>query len=244
MSGKLPSKFLDWSGKYPGNGQGMFGQCPGHVRRNFRDVVRDLLRKCPVTFQEMARTHPGNIRKIAWICPERLDRLPPGLTDSKKLTARQRADIETRLCGPDEGHFYAIYHSSVAEIDEKGILPATFAAMSAAVRDVAGQLQQAGYPNPPSLLVDGNLLPEFGFRARAIIKGDSLSLSIAAASILAKQTRDRLMGELAVKYPAYGWEKNAGYGTPAHQHAIAGHGITPHHRRSYAPIKRFLQTGH
>jgi ribonuclease HII len=116
--------------------------------------------------------------------------------------------------------------------------------MSAAARDVAGQLQQAGYPNPPSILVDGNLLPELGFRARAIIKGDSLSLSIAAASILAKQSRDRLMGELAIKYPAYGWEKNAGYGTPAHQHAIAGHGITPHHRRSYAPIKRFLQTGH
>ena len=179
-----------------------------------------------------------------WICPDGLDRLPPGLTDSKKLTARQRADIENRLRCPDEGHFYAIYHSSVAEIDEKGILPATFAAMSAAARDVAGQLQQAGYPNPPSILVDGNLLPEFGFRARAIIKGDSLSLSIAAASILAKQSRDRLMGELAVKYPAYGWEKNAGYGTPAHQHAIAGHGITPHHRRSYAPIKRFLQTGH
>ena len=178
-----------------------------------------------------------------WICPDALAALPDKLTDSKKLSASQRADIETQLCSPKFGHIYAVQHSSGAEIDEMGILPATFKAMCAAVESIALQLSQKGYNAPACVLVDGNLLPAMPYRAKAIIKGDSKSLSIAAASILAKQSRDRVMTALSAAYPMYGWERNAGYGTKAHQLALDEHGVTPHHRRSYAPIKRLLKTG-
>ena len=178
-----------------------------------------------------------------WICPEYRDTLPAKLTDSKKLTAPQRADIEAELCNLANGHLFAIHHSPVDEIDRMGILPATFKAMQAVAIRLSEQLLNAGHATAPSFLVDGNLLPELPFRARAIIKGDSLSLSIAAASIIAKQSRDRLMTELAAEYPEYGWHTNAGYGTQTHQHALRRYGVTVHHRRSYAPIRRYLQTG-
>lgn len=177
-----------------------------------------------------------------WICPERRDNLPAKLTDSKKLTALQRAAIEDELCSPANGHLFAIHHSSVDEIDRLGILPATFKAMQAVANNLSEQLLNAGHRQPPSFLVDGNLLPELPFRARAIIKGDSLCLSIAAASVIAKQSRDRLMTDLAAEYPEYGWHTNAGYGTQAHQQALRAYGITDHHRRSYAPIRRYMQT--
>ena len=128
------------------------------------------------------------------------------------------------------------------EIDRLGILPATFKAMQAVAIRLSEQLKNAGHATP-SFLVDGNLLPELPFRARAIIEGDSLSLSIAAASIIAKQSRDRLMTDLAAEYPEYGWHTNAGYGTQTHQQALRRYGVTDHHRRSYAPIRRYLQTG-
>ena len=178
-----------------------------------------------------------------WICPAARDNLPATLTDSKKLTAPQRADIEAELCNPAIGHLFAIHHSPVDEIDRLGILPATFKAMQAVATNLSEQLLNAGHIQPPSVLVDGNLLPELPFRARAIIKGDSLSLSIAAASIMAKQSRDRLMTDLAAEYPEYGWHTNAGYGTQTHQQALRNYGVTRHHRRSYAPIRRYLQTG-
>ena len=178
-----------------------------------------------------------------WICPEHRDTLPAKLTDSKKLTASQRADIEAELCNPANGHLFAIHHSPVDEIDRLGILPATFKAMQAVAIRLSEQLLNAGHATAPSFLVDGNLLPELPFRARAIIKGDSLSLSIAAASIIAKQSRDRLMTDLAAEYPEYGWHTNAGYGTQTHQQALRRYGVTDHHRRSYAPIRRYLQTG-
>ena len=178
-----------------------------------------------------------------WICPSALHALPDKLTDSKKLSAAQRAEIEAQLCYPEFGHIYSVQHSAVAEIDEMGILPATFKAMCAAVDSVALQLSQNGYSSPAYVLVDGNLLPTMPYPAKAIIKGDSKSFSIAAASILAKQSRDKVMTNLAADYPVYGWERNAGYGTKPHQLALREHGVTPHHRRSYAPIKRLLQIG-
>ena len=93
---------------------------------------------------------------------------------------------------------------------------------------------------PDHALVDGNRLPELPCPARAVVGGDGKSLSIAAASIVAKVTRDRIMGLLAARYPGFGWERNAGYGTAEHRTALAALGVTPHHRRSYAPVLKIL----
>ena len=92
------------------------------------------------------------------------------------------------------------------------------------------------------VLVDGNLLPPLNVDCKAVVKGDSRSLSIAAASILAKQARDEIMHDLAATYPDYGWQTNAGYGTKGHQIALAQFGVTCHHRKSFAPIKNLLKT--
>ena len=96
---------------------------------------------------------------------------------------------------------------------------------------------------PDLALVDGNRVPDLPCPARAVIGGDGLSLSIAAASIVAKVTRDRLMARLGSRYPGFGWERNAGYGTPEHQAALKRLGVTPHHRRSFAPIIKMLSPG-
>jgi ribonuclease HII len=96
---------------------------------------------------------------------------------------------------------------------------------------------------PATLLIDGKFIPSFkGINGYPVIGGDSKSLSIAAASILAKVKRDTLMEELGREYPFYGWEKNAGYGTPQHQSALKAHGVTPHHRRSFAPIRALVES--
>ena len=124
---------------------------------------------------------------------------------------------------------------SAQEIDEINILQASFLAMRRALDEVI----KKGF-TPQAVLIDGNRLPDWEMEKYAIIGGDAKSLSIAAASILAKVTRDRIMAELAQKYPHYGWEKNAGYGTKAHQEGLQRYGITPEHRRSYAPIKKLL----
>lgn len=99
------------------------------------------------------------------------------------------------------------------------------------------------YPDKPGndgwlALVDGNQKPRLPCDIQTVVKGDSLSLSIAAASILAKVTRDRIMNDLCAQYPMYGWSKNAGYGTALHLKALTEHGITNHHRKSFAPIKQ------
>jgi ribonuclease HII len=101
-------------------------------------------------------------------------------------------------------------------------------------------MTRAVLPLSPSFyIVDGKLLlPDVSIKGQALVKGDQISYSIAAASILAKETRDRIMKHLAKDYPQYGWERNAGYGTPQHKAALIRYGITPHHRKSYAPIKR------
>jgi ribonuclease HII len=159
------------------------------------------------------------------------DCVPEGLADSKALPAARRARIAARL------PLVALGEASVAEIDALNIRQATFLAMQRAVAALAARI------GPPAVvLVDGNALPRLDHPARAIVKGDAQVAVIAAAAIAAKVARDRLMAELAADHPAYGWERNKGYGTAEHQAALARHGITIHHRRSFAPIARLCDT--
>ncbi|HXZ00519.1 MAG TPA: ribonuclease HII [Stellaceae bacterium] len=156
--------------------------------------------------------------------------LRQGLDDSKKLSREEREDFARRLedCGAEIG----IGAASVLEIDRRNILQATLAAMGRAV---------AALPRRPEIaLVDGNVPPPLPCPVRTVIGGDGLSLSIAAASVIAKVTRDRLMRRLALRYGGYGWETNVGYGTPEHQQALKLLGLTPHHRRSFAPVQLVL----
>jgi ribonuclease HII len=154
-----------------------------------------------------------------------------GLDDSKKLTPEEREEFASLLerC---EGAAIGIGAASVIEIDRRNILRATLAAMCRAV---------AALPLPPAVaLVDGNVPPPLPCPVRTVVGGDGLSLSIAAASVIAKVTRDRLMRRLALRYGGYGWETNVGYGTPEHQQALKLLGLTPHHRRSFAPVQLAL----
>lgn len=155
------------------------------------------------------------------------ERLWQMIDDSKKLTATKRAALadvirEHAICGIGE--------ANVTEIDNLNILQASWLAMQRAV----DQLSVA----PAFCLVDGNYIAKtFTLPARAIVKGDSLSLSIAAASIIAKVHRDNMMAELAETYPQFGWARNAGYGTAQHMAALVAHGPTPYHRMSFAPVR-------
>ncbi len=152
------------------------------------------------------------------------------IDDSKKLSAAQRAAAFADLVqlARAGGVEFAIAASCVRTIDRINILQATFLAMRRAV---------ARLPTPPTLvLVDGSQVPNFACPAEAIVGGDAKSLSIAAASILAKVTRDRLMERLDRRYPGFGWAGNKGYGTAAHLQAIARLGPSPHHRLSFAPL--------
>ena len=124
--------------------------------------------------------------------------------------------------------------ASVEEIDSHNILQATFLAMQRALQRLPVM--------PAIVLVDGNRAPDMPCPVRPVIKGDGLSLSIAAASIIAKVTRDRIMVDLARVHPGYGWEHNAGYGTPEHQEALKRLGTTPHHRQSFRPVFESLTT--
>lgn len=147
--------------------------------------------------------------------------------DSKKISAIRRDILFSVIQGQC---IYGIASASVDEIDNINILQATFLAMRRAIEQMK--------LNNPYVLIDGNRLPKnWPWDSRAIIKGDSKSVSIAAASILAKVTRDRFMTELANAHPEYGWDNNAGYGTPEHLSALSAYGITPHHRQSFAPVK-------
>ena len=157
-------------------------------------------------------------------------RIPHGLNDSKKLTAAKREALFKDITATAD---IEVGMASVAEIDEINILQATFLAMRRAIKGLA---------RPPAFaLIDGNKIPPgLPCEAQAIVKGDSRSLSIAAASIIAKVTRDRLMCDLAATYPGYGWETNVGYGTKAHQEGLTRLGVTPHHRVSLKPIHKML----
>jgi ribonuclease HII len=153
-----------------------------------------------------------------------------GLDDSKKLTREEREEFAALL--QRSGAAIGVGAASVIEIDRRNILQATLAAMSRAVAAL-GTL-------PETALVDGNVPPPLACAVRTVIGGDGLSLSIAAASVIAKVTRDRLMHRLAQRYDGYGWETNVGYGTAKHQAAIEALGLTPHHRRSFAPVQLAL----
>jgi ribonuclease HII len=161
------------------------------------------------------------------------DQLPQGLDDSKKLTARRRAELERAILRDCR---WAVGMADVEEIDRLNIFQATMLAMTRAVAALC-----AGLPAIREVLVDGNLTPhgrcaQWRWPARAIVGGDGLEPCISAASIVAKEHRDRLMAELAREHPHYGWETNMGYGTSAHLDALRRHGPSPHHRRSFAPV--------
>ncbi len=151
----------------------------------------------------------------------------PGLTDSKKLSARRREALFDALLN-DERVISSIAFATVEEIDSLNILRATHLAMERAAKGVAGGVDFC--------LIDGLAVPDFPFRSQNLVKGDARCLSISAASILAKVSRDLYMKELDALYPAYGFARHAGYGTKQHLEAIARYGITPHHRRSFAPV--------
>ena len=156
--------------------------------------------------------------------------IPAGLNDSKRLTARRRQDVLAAILDSAD---VSVAHASVAEIDALNILRASHLAMERAI---------AGLSKPPDhVLIDGNMIPRgLTLPAQAIIKGDALSLSIAAASIVAKITRDAIMWDLAQQFPGYGWETNAGYPSKSHRSALQNLGVTPHHRRSFKPVHNIL----
>ena len=151
----------------------------------------------------------------------------PGLTDSKKLTDKQRRELFPVI--KEQAIAYGIGLASHEEIDEINILQATYLAMERALAQLSVK--------PDIALIDGNRAKDFGLPVRTVVKGDSLSMNIAAASILAKVTRDDLMLELAEKYPEYGFEVHKGYGTKAHYEALRAHGASEIHRKTF--LKKF-----
>jgi len=158
--------------------------------------------------------------------------LPPelaGLNDSKQLSAAQRERFFAFLTGEPGVHF-AVAQADVAEIDDLNILQATHRAMNRALAELR--------PPPQHALVDGRPVNSLTVAQTAVVQGDGRSYSIAAASVLAKVTRDRLMAEYDRRYPAYGFAAHKGYGTPDHLAALARHGPCPIHRRSFAPLKQ------
>lgn len=159
--------------------------------------------------------------------------LAKSINDSKKLSAKKREELFPKIMNSDA--IVGIGAATAEEIDEINILQASFLAMKRALDSV----KEKGY-SPAFALIDGNKLPKWDMPMQAVIGGDAKSLSIAAASIVAKVTRDRHMQELAKEYPQYGWDKNAGYGTKAHIESLEKYGITPHHRKTYAPIARLI----
>jgi ribonuclease HII len=158
-------------------------------------------------------------------------RIPAGLRDSKMLTAARREALYLEIMAVAE---VSVAHASVEEIDRLNILRASHLAMERAVAGLTAD----------HALIDGNLIPRgLACPATAIVKGDACCLSIAAASIVAKVTRDRIMVDLAQQHPGYGWEANAGYPTKAHLAALQILGVTAWHRRSFKPVHNILYQG-
>lgn len=164
---------------------------------------------------------PSHLRELSFISEIR---------DSKKLSSRKLEQLSAQII---ETLPHTIAEISPAEIDRINILQASLQAMALACRKI-GAVDHA--------LVDGNKAPALlPCPATTVIKGDSRSVTIAAASIIAKVYRDRLMERLSAEFPHYGWERNAGYPTADHLAAITRHGITPHHRQSFGPVRRFIE---
>ena len=164
-----------------------------------------------------------------------LDRkcFPRGIDDSKNLPIEKRESIHARLV---KCAVIGVGIASVEEIDTLNIYWARMLAMTRAVE----ALVESGGIEPAWVLVDGNACPRWQRPSKAIVAGDARCRSIAAASIVAKVTRDRLMAELARDYPGYGWETNRGYGTPEHYRGLETLGVTPLHRRSFAPVREII----
>lgn len=153
-----------------------------------------------------------------------------GLNDSKKLSPKRREILALRIM---ESCDWAVGHASVEEIEQMNILRASHLAMC---RAVSGLRQR-----PCLALIDGNMLPrDLSVPGQAVVRGDARSLSIAAASVVAKLLRDRIMEDLAQQHPGYGWEVNAGYPTKAHRQALLDLGVTPLHRRGFGPVHKIL----
>lgn len=160
----------------------------------------------------------------------RIDDCPDGLNDSKKLSATRRAALEQEIKA--RALCWGIGMASVDEIDSINILWATMLAMTRAMEALSADCAH--------VLVDGNRCPQWRWPSTAVVEGDAKCLSIAAASILAKEARDRIMVAAAVDHPHYGWESNKGYGSAKHLAALREHGPTPLHRRSFAPVAQLL----
>ena len=158
-----------------------------------------------------------------------LDRLdtPVGINDSKTLVRSKRELLFKRIIATSQ---VGVGFASVEEIDKINILSATMAAMERAVVELASA--------PNVALVDGNRVPKLSCATYPVVGGDRRSLSIAAASIVAKVTRDHLMMKLSIAHPGYGWDRNVGYGTEEHMEALSSLGVTPHHRKSFSPVNR------
>ena len=169
----------------------------------------------------------GPVCAAAVILPPNLE--IPGLNDSKKLTDKKRRELFPII--KEQAIAYGIAFASEQEIDELNILQATFLAMQRAIDQLEGKAKFA--------LIDGNREKDFGLPVRTVVKGDSRSANIAAASVLAKVTRDLYMEELAEKYPQYGFEIHKGYGTKAHYTALTEHGASEVHRKTF--LKKFYE---
>ena len=167
----------------------------------------------------------GPVCAAAVILPKGLEL--PGLNDSKKLTDKKRRELFPII--KEQAIAYGIGLASHEEIDEINILQGTYLAMERAIAQLYGKADFA--------LIDGNRAKDFGLPVRTVVKGDSLSASIAAASVLAKVTRDDIMLEMAEKYPEYGFEVHKGYGTKAHYEALRAHGHSEIHRLTF--LKKF-----
>lgn len=170
----------------------------------------------------------GPVYAAAVILPPHLE--IPGLNDSKKLTDKRRRELMPIIM--EQAIAYGIGSASEQEIDEINILQATFLAMERAIAQLNGKAELA--------LIDGNREKDFGLPVMTVVKGDSRSANIAAASILAKVSRDNYMDELAKQYPEYGFEVHKGYGTKAHYEALRAYGHCPAHRLSF--LKKFYGT--
>lgn len=182
----------------------------------------------------------GPVAAAIVILPPHFDpALLVGVTDSKQLSARQRAALFDRICGAALA--WGIGSADAREIDTRGIVPATLLAMRRALDQAAAQFPHVA---PDYLLLDAVRWPELWPPHESIIRGDQQSLSVAAASILAKVWRDEYMAALDAAHPPYGFGIHKGYGTARHAAALKTHGVTPAHRRSFAPVRAALEHLH
>lgn len=171
----------------------------------------------------------GPVVAAAVVFPNRDIEIPVIIRDSKQMTPRQRAIAYDWIV---QNTIWAVAEAIPAEIDELNILWASMLAMRRAVEKLDCDVQYC--------LVDGNRVPD-GLNGAPVVHGDAKSLSIAAASIVAKETRDRYMSDLAKQYPQYAWDKNAGYPTKSHLQAIEKYGINQHYRKSFGPVKERIK---